>query len=299
MKSFPTGLSNLLATGTTTLCRCWKVTRQDDAVFGFTDHDRTLTIDGVDYAPETGFTPSEVEQTLGLAVDTQEVDGALSSDVISEDDIALGRWDDAAIEILVVDWTDVAHRAVLRAGSLGEIRRGDIAFTTEMRGLAHRLNQEIGKTFTRVCSAVVGDANCGIDLTDPAYAGSGAVVDGGDRRIFTVSGLGPFAPGWFARGVLTWTSGVNDWAKAEGAVDAVIGDGTPARSLSLWQRAARPIAVGDTFTITAGCPKTWDVCRSKFSNGVNFRGFPHMSGNDFALSVAKRSGPNDGGSFFN
>jgi hypothetical protein len=33
-------------------------------------------------------------------------------------------------------------------------------------------------------------------------------------------------------------------------------------------------------------------------NTVNFRGFPHIPGNDFALSTAKRSGINDGGSFF-
>jgi len=51
--------------------------------------------------------------------------------------------------------------------------------------------------------------------------------------------------------------------------------------------------------VTAGCGKTWEICRSKFSNGANHRGFPHIPGNDAAYQTAKTGGVNDGGSFFN
>jgi uncharacterized phage protein (TIGR02218 family) len=56
-----------------------------------------------------------------------------------------------------------------------------------------------------------------------------------------------------------------------------------------------PIAVGDTFTITADCDKGFATCRDRFANAVNFGGFPHMPGNDFALSYPTRGDQNDGG----
>ena len=100
MKTLPTAVQSALDSGATTFCRCWRVELTDGTVFGFTDHDRTLTFDGVDYEPETGFIGSEIGQQLGLAVDTQEVEGALSSDRITAGDLALGLWDDATVTFI-------------------------------------------------------------------------------------------------------------------------------------------------------------------------------------------------------
>lgn len=294
MKTLHGALGLLLASGVTTLARCWRLQRSDGAVFGFTDHDRTLSFAGTDYAPETGFTRSEFESRLGLAVDTMEVEGAISSEAITEDDIALGRWDNAAVEIWAVDWSDMANRVLLRAGNLGEILRGELVFAAELRGLAHHLNQERGRTYQRLCDAVLGDARCGVGLDDPALAGDGEVVGAIDDRLLSVSGLDAFDDDWFSQGVLTWLGGANAGVAIEirrhGVGDAV--------QLELWERAARPIAPGDSFSVTAGCARTLGICAEKFANAVNFRGFPHVPGNDFALSVAKRDEANDGGSFF-
>ena len=43
MKSLSPALAAHLATGTTTLAYCWRVTRRDGTVLGFTEHDRDLT----------------------------------------------------------------------------------------------------------------------------------------------------------------------------------------------------------------------------------------------------------------
>jgi hypothetical protein len=56
---------------------------------------------------------------------------------------------------------------------------------------------------------------------------------------------------------------------------------------------------GDTFRVTAGCDRTHATCRAKFRNAVNFRGFPHMPGNDFIIRMPQQGEPGlDGGSFF-
>jgi len=296
MKTVPAGLAAMLASGVTTLCRCWRVERQNGAVFGFTNHDQPLTFGGLSYEPESGFTAAESETRLGLAVDTQEATGVLSSAAITEDDIALGLWDAAKVTVYLVDWTDVANRAIERSGILGELGRGPLGFVTEVRGLAHHLNQETGRTYQRQCDAIVGDGRCGVNLNAPAFKGTGAVIESAGSRFIAASGLGGFAAGWFSRGVLAWASGANAGVRAE--VDRHMLAGGVAK-LTLWQSAGAPVAVGDTFTITAGCENTWTMCRAKFANGLNFRGFPHIPGNDFVLSVSKKDAQNDGGSFFN
>lgn len=297
MKKLPPVLQALLDTGVTTLCTCWRIERLDGQVFGFTNHDRPLLFGGDTFLPETGFTPAETVSALGLQVDTAEVEGALSSAVITETDIALGLWDNARAEIWRVDWSDPANRAILRRGSLGEVGRGEQAFTAEIRGLAHHLAQPDGRTYRRGCDAVVGDARCGVDLDQPDFKGAGLVDNATDDRLLTVSGIGAFAAGWFAQGLLTWTGGANAGAKVEVSGHRVQASGSVL--LELWRRAERPVAAGDAFEVTAGCGKSWAICRSKFANGLNFRGFPHIPGNDAAYQHAKSGEINDGGSFFN
>lgn len=297
MKTLPAGLSAMLATGVTTLATCWRIERLDGLVFGFTDHDQVLSFSGVDYLPDTGFTRSEAEASLGLAVDTAEVEGALSSDIITLDDLALGLWDGARAEIWTVDWSDTTNRVIRRKGTLGELVRGDLYFSTEIRALSQQLQQQQGRTYQRICDAVLGDARCTIDLNDPARKGSGIVLSSSDRRILVVAGLDLVAAAFFALGLLTWTSGANAGAAIEVRHHAFAADGTV--TLTLWQRTALPIVADDEFTVTQGCDKTFATCLTTFDNVANFRGFPHMPGNDFALSTVKRDQENDGGSFFN
>jgi uncharacterized phage protein (TIGR02218 family) len=64
--------------------------------------------------------------------------------------------------------------------------------------------------------------------------------------------------------------------------------------LSLWQAMAEPIAVGDSFAITAGCDKSFATCRDRFANIVNFRGFPQIPGNDFIVSYPLPGSPDNG-----
>ena len=109
--------------------------------------------------------------------------------------------------------------------------------------------------------------------------------------MFVASGLGGFTAGWFERGKLVFTSGANEGAAMEVKAHALAPEGA---RLELWRRMARPVAEGDTFTVTAGCDKQFATCRAKFANGINFRGFPHMPGNDFVVARAGQ-GPNDGG----
>ena len=51
--------------------------------------------------------------------------------------------------------------------------------------------------------------------------------------------------------------------------------------------------------MTAGCDKRFSTCRGTFANVANFRGFPHMPGNDFVIRIPREGESGfDGGSLF-
>jgi len=294
MRQLPAALQAALDSGTTTLCWCWRLTTRDGTVLGFTDHDRDVSFDGLTYGATTGFTASDMQSSLGLNVDNLEVAGALSSLALTEEDLLAGRYDDAAVEIWAVDWSDPDQRLLLRSGNLGEVRRGDIGFAAEVRGLAHRLNIPMGRNFQYGCDAVLGDARCGVNLADPAFAGAGSVVSADEAWRLRVNGLDAFLPGWFRHGLITWTGGANAGRDSEVKAHRIDAAGVV---IELQQLLPGEVAPGDGFDIIAGCDKQFSTCRAKFANTVSFRGFPHMPGNDFVVRYPNRDdGRNDGGS---
>jgi uncharacterized phage protein (TIGR02218 family) len=293
MKTISTALQTHLNSGTTTLCWCWKITRNDGVVQGFTDHDGDVPFGGVTYSAATGFTASEVQSSLGLSVDNLTVVGALSSDDINEHDLAAGKYDRAAIEIWRVNWASTDQRVLMRAGTLGEVKRGKTAFTAELRGLAEALNIPVGRAYNYACDADLGDSRCKINLTGAAYWGSGTVTTVTDGRRYIVSGLNSFAADWFSNGKLTWTSGANSGSAMEVKRHGL---SAAAAAIELWQAMSEAVAVGDTFTITAGCDKQFKTCKTKFNNAANNRGFPYFPGNDVVISYPNSSQELDGGS---
>jgi len=291
MKQFPQSLQSHFDSGTTTLAWCWRLTRNDGAVFGFTDHDRPLTFDGTTFEPESGFTASEIRSGSDLSVDAQEAEGVLTSATITETDILDGRWDNATVEIWRVNWADTASCALLRRGAIGQVRRGRLHFVAEMRSLAHVLGQTIGRTFQASCDAALGDTRCGVNLNDPTNKGTGAVVTLSGDRAFTTSDVAGFSDGWFALGTVAWLTGDNAGRKAEVLAHAITGSDV---NITLLEAPIRPIAVNDAFDIFAGCEKRFETCQAKFANAINFRGFPHIPGQDVVIRYAAKGDANSG-----
>lgn len=289
MKTLTPGLAASLAGGVTTLCTCWIVTRTDGLQLGFTDHDEDVILGAVTCSAESGATGSAIEQSAGLAADGLEIMGALTSGRLAEDELARGLYDGAAVAVWRVDWTSPADRVLMLSGTMGEVSRTATAFTAEVRSLADRLNQPRGRLYQRTCDATFGDARCGLQASGAAFRGTGTVTKPGaaPARQFTASGLSAFAASWFEAGRLVWLTGANAGAVGEVRTHLVLGGGA---SLELWEALSAPIAAGDTFQVTAGCDKALDTCRDKFANVNNFRGFPHMPGNDAATSYAVQGG---------
>jgi len=161
-----------MAADVTTLCTIWKVTRTDDVVLGFTDHDQDITYSGVTYYAETGYTRSAIQSDSMLSVDNMEVTGILNSSYIDEHDLRNGVYNYARVDIYLVNWNDLtAGDMQLRRGWFGEVVVTPVGtFTTELRGLTQALMSNFGATIQALCRADFGDTTgCHIPIDPPLW----------------------------------------------------------------------------------------------------------------------------------
>lgn len=282
-----------LASGATTLCRAWIVTRKDGVTFGFTDHDKALTVDDVVCEAASSMDATAVESTTGLAVDNSQAVGALSSAGITDLDVETGRFDGAEVKHFLVNWRDTSQFILQFRGSLGEIRRGSGAFEAELRGLSEALNKPVGRVYMRQCDQVLGDAKCTVDIFADGFVAEDTVYTSKGRRIVELQHLGDFDEDWFVNGKATWITGAN--AGADGLVKVDRKRGL-VHMIELWEETKFPIENGDILRVHAGCDKHAETCKVKFANFANFRGFPHLPGEDRSVAYPVSDQDMDGSS---
>ncbi|MBR9843293.1 MAG: DUF2163 domain-containing protein [Rhodobacteraceae bacterium] len=283
-----------LATGLTTVARCWGIERSDGARFGFTDHDCDLSFEGFTFRADSGLTALALSQTTGLAVDNTEGLGALSDVAISEADIEAGRFDGAEVLCWLVNWADVAARRVLFRGEIGELHRADGAFRAELRGLSTALNQPMGRAYQKTMAAGAPDLGFGFDPDTAGYHELRDVEEVEEGRLFRFSDMAGFEEGWFTHGRLRLLSG--DAIGLVGAIkrDETLPDGR--REIALWEPIRAEIAPGDALRLDAGFDGRFETCRLKFASAADFRGFPDIPGEDWLTSYPSAGGSHTGGS---
>lgn len=286
-------LQDHLLGGVTTVARVWWITRKDGVGYGFTDHDTSLSFEGKVFRADTGVSAAMLSQNSGLSVDNCEALGVLSDDTLSENDILSGQFDGASVVSWLVNWRDVSQRKVVFRGFIGEISRSDGAFRAELRGLSELLNQPQGRRYQKSCSALLGDTDCGVDLSTNTNSVETPLVTVQDGYRVIVDALSDFDPAWFTRGTLTVMSG-----SSAGQVRSVKFDQNHfgERVLTLWEPIRGELATGDVVRLTAGCDKCWATCRDKFSNLARFRGFPDLPSESWLAAYPNGDAPRDGGS---
>jgi uncharacterized phage protein (TIGR02218 family) len=292
MIPFSPAMKAAVSSDVTTLCYCWKMTRKDGVVSGFTDHDRPLTVDGVQCKPNSGFTAKEAETALGLTIGNSEIEGALDDAEITAADLSSGLYDGAAISLYLVNWQTPAEFALLRTAYIARIEQADGVWRAELEGDAADYSVKRGRLFRKTCDAQVGDAKCGVALNGPSFSETAMVTIVRSLTEFEVAGLTAFESGWFTDGVLQWTSGLDNGANARVLIHAKT---AATVVLTLRDEPRFPLLANITFSVKAGCDKSFATCKAKFANAFNFRGFPHMPGNDQAYAYARDGMNFDGG----
>ena len=263
-------MTPFLAPELTTVALCWRLDRQDGVALGFTTHDRDLLIGGLPYRAAPGMVPSAISLSDGFDVDTLDVGGALTDAAISAADLAAGRWDGARVRLFAVDWTAPQADAVpLARGELGDVAIRDGAFTAELRGPTALLERPVVEQTSPECRAELGDRRCRVDMAARRIVTT--IVGVAAPDVITVAATA--AADAYAYGTLRWIDGPNSGLTA--AVLASLG-----ATIHLREAPPFPIGIGDHVELIEGCDKAFATCRDRFANHANFRGEPHLAGND-------------------
>jgi uncharacterized phage protein (TIGR02218 family) len=272
MAGVETGLGDRLAGELTSLAICWRLVRRDGVALGFTTHDQPLVIDGLRYESAPGMAPSAVVATDGLDIDTMDVSGALSANAITADDLRDGRYDGADVRLFMVDWREpAAGQHLLASGSLGTIEAGfgaDAGYSATMRGPTSILARTGIETYSPECRAELGDWRCRVPMRGRTLRSEVGEVIGETLRIAGVDDLvaQDFAAGW-----------VRILSGPRAGLDRRI---ITAEGGALRLDEAIAVTVGDKVELYQGCDRQFATCAGRFGNAQNFRGEPHVPGND-------------------
>lgn len=252
-----------------TMAWCWRLDRRDGVVIGLTSHDHDLIVGGVPYRAAPGMKPSAIETRDSLDVETLDLEGAIASDAIAADDLDAGRWDGAALDLFVADWTapDV-NPVIVARGTLGAVERRGVSFTAELQGVMRILDRPVCPATSPSCRAILGDRACRIDLAPRTHV----------RRVLAIAGRvvtldEPLADNAMTFGELRWMAGPNC-----GLASPVIGD--DGATLHLAEAPPLPAMLPVPVRLIEGCDKLLATCRDRFANAANFRGEAQLPGND-------------------
>lgn len=252
-----------------TVATFWRVERKDGVTLGFCTHDRDLWFDGLLHRAAPGMVPSAIRRSANLEPDSAEVEGVLSHDAITAEDLAIGRFDSARITIGLVDWERLDRHTVY-CGRLGPVTVEAQGFSAALESRKLELQRDPIPRTSPTCRAQFCGPGCTLSGMGFSHEGS---VAGFDPQTGLLALSTPASIADLLGGTLRWLDGPyagQSMTIAEVLDDAVLLD--------------RPIdhdpPVGTRVLLREGCDRTLATCAERFGNAVNFQGEPHLPGND-------------------
>ncbi|MDD2839556.1 MAG: DUF2163 domain-containing protein [Rickettsiales bacterium] len=279
MKTIADDLKTNFERNTTNIIKCWKITLKDDMVIGFTTNNENFTYNEIIYNSFSSNDITNIKTNLDIEEDSFEFSNIISSSLISANDILAGKYDNALIEIFLLDIKNqINGKVILLTGTVSDMEcKGDI-FTAKVKGLKDKINKTIGEVYSPLCRCSFCDTKCGLDKTNLTFSATITNVLDDVSFITNNETILNQSSGYFDNGIIEFTSGNNDGQKIEIKQYA---NGTFILSLNL----PNELMAGDDFNVITGCNKQFTTCCNKFSNAINFRGEPHLPGMKILLKV--------------
>lgn len=283
MKNLSAGMQAHVAQAVTTLAFGMRVERIDGDVTGWTNHPRRLDVtvngDSLTLEPSNAIDISSIARSVGMGVDNLEATVVDFDDVLSKIDLLEGRWDGARFTIFQFNWMTPADGLIpWISGKFGNASPRLGSYVIELRDLRQELQSDITRVVQANCDYRLGDANCSVDL-EPFTHPMTVTAVGAGQRVFTASALAQPAD-YFGQGEVRWLTGLNAGLRSK--VYAHEAGGVVTLDLPL----LRPIDIGDTADIIAGCRRRREDCRDKFDNVLNYPGADSAPTTDKMVSRA-------------
>ncbi len=266
----------------------WRITRVDGVVIGVTDHDRDIAIGDEIYHARGALKPSKLESEMGLSPENLDVFGGVDGEIFREDELHRGLFDGALVEYFSWDWQNETKNEILLKGRIAKIEYSQNRFRAELETPIDKLPNIFGRSFQKECHACFCDENCGLNAQNFQHRSSIAALH---WPKLTLSGHFPWP---LENGLLVFSE------RPKGVQKSGIRSAKPQEAqteITLWADLKFQPEIGETVMVQAGCDKNFETCRQRFGNAVNFRGFPHMPGEQVLNEVASANGSSGRGIF--
>jgi uncharacterized phage protein (TIGR02218 family) len=263
MKDLSNNTRELLECDNFNFVKCFKIRLKNQQILTFTENSGDIVIDNLVYKSSSGVDFNNVEQFTDITENSIFVIGFIDNDNISVQDIIIGKFDNAEIEIFLVEKNNLnGEKIYLSKGYFGDIQLIDNKFHVRIEGVLSLLKKTITEIYSPVCRACFCDGRCGLNRENYTFIGS--VDEINSKTNFFSTALSNFEKNYFKYGIVSF---VGDDANQrievlESSEGIIVMKNSPRLDIN----------VGDSFEILAGCDKTIETCAAKFNNNVNFRG---------------------------
>lgn len=249
---------------------CWILQRMDGVGFGATSCDRPQRVGAMTFEPDVDLRPTQLTLTDRMFGSGLDLEGGLTSTALNRNDLLTGRWNEASVQLLAGNWSQDSDLEPICTGVLGQVRAEDGSLAMTLDVLPQALREPPCIQTSPECRAILGDAQCRIDMRSRRKRVRVIAVDEFTCTIDLEDARS------FAMGRLRWITGPNC------GIEHVIIKATGSE-LSLQNATGLTIQAGDVAILHEGCDGRRATCSSRFANIENFRGEPDLPGSEILL----------------
>lgn len=291
MRNLDAGFIARLQSSSTSLCRAWTFLRTDGFELNLIEHDEDVVFNTRNFIKLHSIDTGQIENLFALNQDSASFEGGFGAGGFSLNDINAGLWENAKATLYVVDWQSPQYFVQIWQGQINAIKYDNYSFEIDLIGLEAALNQTIGRSFSRLCDANLGDAKCSVNLNSITNKISTIINGNIDFYGFEVASFASSNESQFLNGKISFKSGALSGQSYE--IKEIIHNSNVQFKFRNQLKALPQI--GDAIDIFIGCDKSFETCKSVFNNRANFRGCPHLPGESIVFATPNATA-NDGGS---
>jgi uncharacterized phage protein (TIGR02218 family) len=253
-----------------TLAKCWLFKLDDGKEIYCTEHDCPIEVQGKTYFPNNILDSSAIEYKADLKADNLEIQGVLNNNLLTTEELLAGRFNNAKVEVFFVNYQNPDEdRIFIHQGYLGQVKMGNGYFIAIVEGEMAKFDNTIGNVYSPLCRAQFCDSKCKISIQ--AVTQTSSITKIINNHIFYSDDQLNEEVNLFTGGSLKFLSGLN-----KGAIIPV--KNYHRNIIELAFPPFNAVYIGDEFSITQGCDKTFYTCSVRYKNAKNFRGEPHLPG---------------------
>jgi uncharacterized phage protein (TIGR02218 family) len=249
---------------------CLRIVPLTGAAIRLCQHPRDLTMsNGQVYQSSVGYEFTGYSATTSFSPSVVDLEGIAGFAGISKDAVASGVFDNARCLLFATTWNSPAEdEEPILLSILGKTTLTDDRYRIEEMAMVDVLNQSVGKTYTAACQKRFGSQGFAECKQVPVVA-TGTLSSVASQSTFTDTARTE-TEGFFTEGKIQFTGGLNAGLKPMEIKAHVAGGVFTTHEPFYYLPAA-----GDAYSVTEGCLKTLEACKSK-GNVLNMGGDPFI-----------------------